>query len=966
MKRIIFMIIFCRVLLSTALAQATIGLPTIKNYKSSDYNAATEIWDIHQDSNGILYYANNDGLLTFNGSYWKHYSMPNKTPIKSLAIDTDGKIYVGGQDELGYFLPDENGILKFHSIKQLLPPVARQFADIWDIIIIDHQIFFRTVEAIFQYKNNKIKVFDANGGWVLMNKAGNQVYAQDRDSGLMVFKNGQWVSPFTKKEGSPLRVTGIMDYQKDTLLVTTLKNGLYLLHGNTLTKKTTLADHIFAYDLINCAKKIEDNRYAIGTALSGMLVIDKKGELIQRFSTAEGLQNAKVLSILSDRDQNLWLGLENGISFINYHTAIKHIHPVKEIQTVSSAIRIFNKRLYIGTSNGLYSVPIDLSKKDLSDNKGIFTEVANTRGEILNLTELNHQLLFGHHEGASLIKDNTAIPITTRQGVWSIKSFPAEPDLIAGTYTGLELIKNVNGKLKDDGKIKGIYESLGNLVTDKPDILWASNPYRGIYRMQISSDRKSIVNYQILTKKEGLPSVLNNQIYRIRNQVVFTTAHGVFEYDTKIKKFVPSAFFKPIFEQRSVQYLTEDAEHNIWFVSDDCVGVIDFRKKEAHRPYAVIYFSELNAQTTKGSDFIYPYNNQNIFISANDGMYHLNYSQYSQSRTPFRVLLSTVKTIDNKDSLIYGGYNPAHTHKTIHLAKRWNSFHFEYSSTLYGQESNVEFSYKLEGFDKEWSGWSLKTEKDYTNLPYGTYTFSIRGRNNLGHASSPVSYTFVVDPAWYQTIWANLAYVFISIYALTQILAWQKRRFILHQQKYEEEQVRLNYLHSLELDRNEKEIITLQKESLEAELQFKNKELATVTMHLVERGGILLNIKQALLTLMKNTSIPDPEHEFRSVFRLLDEIEKKNDDWNQFAIYFDQVHNNFLTILKNKYPGLSSTDLKLCAYLRLNLSSKEIAQLMNISLKGVEISRYRIRKKMELTTEVNLYDFLIRITQTPS
>ncbi|SEA47924.1 helix-turn-helix transcriptional regulator [Pedobacter hartonius] len=223
-----------------------------------------------------------------------------------------------------------------------------------------------------------------------------------------------------------------------------------------------------------------------------------------------------------------------------------------------------------------------------------------------------------------------------------------------------------------------------------------------------------------------------------------------------------------------------------------------------------------------------------------------------------------------------------------------------------------------------------------------------------------------MNPAWYETIWAYLIYLILAACLVYGILIWQKKRFALHQQKHEEEQAKLNYLYSLELDRNEKEIITLQKENLEAELQFKNKELATVTMHLVERGGILVNIKQALLTMMKKTSISDPEHEFRSVFRILDEIEKRADDWSQFAIYFDQVHNNFLSILKTKYPALSSTELKLCAYLRLNLSSKEIAQLMNISLKGVEISRYRIRKKLELSTEINLYDFLIRITQNPA
>jgi len=210
-----------------------------------------------------------------------------------------------------------------------------------------------------------------------------------------------------------------------------------------------------------------------------------------------------------------------------------------------------------------------------------------------------------------------------------------------------------------------------------------------------------------------------------------------------------------------------------------------------------------------------------------------------------------------------------------------------------------------------------------------------------------------------------LFYIILTVLILRLIMLWQKKRFAMHQQKHEEEQARLSYLHSLELDRNEKEIIALKNQNLEAELEFKNKELATITMHLVERGGILSNFKASLLSIIKKTKLPDAEYEFRAVFRMLDELEKNAGDWSHFAIYFDQVHNNFLSTLKVKFPELSPTDLKLCAYLRLNLSSKEIAQLMNISLKGVEISRYRIRKKLNLTSEINLYDFLIGIVKSP-
>jgi len=235
-------------------------------------------------------------------------------------------------------------------------------------------------------------------------------------------------------------------------------------------------------------------------------------------------------------------------------------------------------------------------------------------------------------------------------------------------------------------------------------------------------------------------------------------------------------------------------------------------------------------------------------------------------------------------------------------------------------------------------------------------------RDNLGNVSPPVAYEFIVQPAWYQTIWAWLLYLLLVVGLVFAVIKAQQRRLALHQKKYEEEQERLNYLHSLELDRKEKGLIALQNAKLEGELQFKNKELATVTMHLVERGGILLSIKEELLAVIKQLNIPNLSYSFKSVFKMISDTEKSDDDWNRFALYFDQVHNNFLATLKTKFPQLSPTDLKLCAYLRLNLASKEIAQILNISLKGVEVSRYRLRKKLNLSPEVNLYDFLTEVT----
>jgi ligand-binding sensor domain-containing protein/DNA-binding CsgD family transcriptional regulator len=962
MKNLIVAIVSCSFLLHFAFGQSTIGLPAIRNYTNIDYHASIEIWDIHQDKRGLLYFANDDGLLTFDGAYWKIYTLPNKAAIKSLAIDDSGRIYVGGQDEVGYFYPDSHGILTYHSLKELLPTVARQFADIWNILIMRDAVYFRTIESIFQLKNNKMQTFDAPGGWRMTAQAGRRLWAEDRSRGLLVFRDGQWEEACRNISTAPLHITGILDYNKDTLLVTTLKNGLYLLAGSTLIKKTTAIDRLLTNDLVTGAQKINDNQFALATNAGGLLIISNNGTLVQHFSAAEGLQNNNVLAILVDQDEDLWLGLQNGTAFIHYNTSVTHISPVRGTQIMSNAVRVFDHQLFIGTSNGLYSTPLDPSHKDIATGDGVFSEVANTRGQVWSVEDIDNELLMGHQDGAFVIRDNEAIPVITRQGVWGFSALNGSSDIVAGTYTGLRHILYKDGNFIEGGKVNDLYESLPVIAMEDHSAIWASHPYRGVFKTPAPADPDIITHYTNYTHKDGLPSDLNNFVCAIGGKILVATGKGVYEYNAASDRFIPSAFFQPIFKDTSVEYLKADQAGRIWFISNQRVGVIDIRKPSGTIPYSVIYFPELTARIVKGAGYIYPYDDENIFIGSNNGVFHVNYSQYIRSGSDITVLLGAVKAIAEKDSLIFGGYFSGDTHETLRFPNHWNSFHLEYSSPLYARQANVEFSYRLTGFDKEWSEWSPRTEKDYTNLPYGEYTFSVRARNNLGNTAQPVSYSFVVRPAWYQTVWAWLLYLLLVICVFIAIRKRQQQRLALHQKRHEEEQERLTYLHSLELDRKEKGMIALQNAKLEGELQFKNKELATVTMHLVERGGLLSSIKEELLAVIKKVDVPNLANQFKSVFKMISDTEKNDDDWNRFALYFDQVHNDFLAILKTKFPQLSPTDLKLCAYLRLNLSSKEIAQLLNISLKGVEVSRYRIRKKLSLPTEVNLYDFLVEAT----
>jgi DNA-binding CsgD family transcriptional regulator len=264
--------------------------------------------------------------------------------------------------------------------------------------------------------------------------------------------------------------------------------------------------------------------------------------------------------------------------------------------------------------------------------------------------------------------------------------------------------------------------------------------------------------------------------------------------------------------------------------------------------------------------------------------------------------------------------------------------------------------------DNSWSEWGRKTEKDYTNLPPGEYTFEIRARSNLGNESPVSSYTFQVLPPWYRSWWAFSIYGLLFFALVYGLYRRQQKKFIQQQQKHEEEQKRLLYLHQLELEQSEKEIVKLRNEKLVTEIDHKNQELASTAMHLVQKGELITKIKEEL-TKIKRTPTGNNEatDELNKLVRILRDEDKIDQGWEQFAFHFDRVHSDFLSVLKQLYPQLTSNELKLCAYLRMNLSTKEIAQLMNISVRGVEISRYRLRKKLTLPTETNLFQFLINI-----
>ena len=356
-----------------------------------------------------------------------------------------------------------------------------------------------------------------------------------------------------------------------------------------------------------------------------------------------------------------------------------------------------------------------------------------------------------------------------------------------------------------------------------------------------------------------------------------------------------------------------------------------------------------------------------MFFSCEEGLIHYDLTMPVKMPESSKCFIRTVSCKYEADSLIYaGGFAAQPSSDPVpSMDHSYNNIRFDYAAPFYDSPGQIKYSYMLEGYDENWSGWQANSLKEYTNLREGKYTFYVKARNVCGKESEATSFVFIVKPPWFRTFYAYVFYFFLSLAISMLIFRLYKLRVIQErvvlEKKQQDELMKQEQLFNAENLENEKKLIQLEREKLVANMEHKNKELANSTMNLIRKNEVLMELKEnisKLMALVKEKIVID---KLKTVVAHIDKNIETDNDWDTFETHFDAVHENFLKTLKKKYPMLSPKDMKLCAYLRMNLSTKEIAPLLNISPRGVEISRYRLRKKLSIDRECNLTEFMMEI-----
>lgn len=934
---------------------------TVTNYTRQQYGAANQNWGLQQCDNGWMYVANERGLLEFDGSGWTLYHARNAR-LRTVRVGLDGRVYVGGIGQFGYFEPDGLGGLAYVSLSDSLPygSVPGVVRSIWEV---GGTVCFQSDRTLFYWDGRRLTQL-AYGGEIYASAALYNEFYVATSEGVLRVEDGDFCP--VPGSGGLGRLAELLPYNGKVLIVTRF-NGLYVYDGREVRPYATPADAFMRANHVFCAA-IDGSLLALGSVQGGVCLLDLEKGTSEVVSIHNGLQNKTVLGVCFDARRDLWLGLDNGIDCVRLSQPTFSLYGARPLIGSGYASAVYGGRLYLGTNQGLFCTRYP----DRHDAAVPMELVEGTGGQVWSLLEHDGRLFCASDNGLFVVgPDRRASRLGNIRGVRRIVSLHGRDDvLLVGAYgkdNGLHLLRRTAGGWQLDGRLDGFWVSPKNVWMEPSDsVLWLTNKEVGVCRLELSPDLRSVSAWRAYNHR-ALPTGSDCFLAGVDGQMVVASHYGLWRYDSRADSLVEDTRLEELLDGKTAYtYLAADEAHNLWYVAG---GVLKLVRYDAVKG---LYSHDLRDAYLRGSliddsEHVAFYGRQAL-VGTEDGFSLVDPSLEVPPAVRPSLQIRRVYLTGLQDSLVYGrSYRWKDT--LLRLPYRCNSLRIEYNAGNCAPGAEPLFAYRLDkdGDDGQWSDYGGHTSKEFAGLREGTYVFHVRLRPVEGQAQVHASLGFVVLPPWYRTWWSYLLYglagclVLGSVYY--RVVVVSRRRML---QRQAEEMRRQEQAFRRESEQKDGTIDSLKAEQLQAELRHKSEELARTTLNIVRKNEMLQEIRKEVQGIYRSVSEENLVALRRRSLRLLGQIDtnlEHDKDLEQFQASFDSVHRNFFRHLEQAYPALSIKDRMLCAYLKMDLQSKEIAPLLNITVRGVELARYRLRKKLGLTEGENLAEFLRKFAQ---
>jgi DNA-binding CsgD family transcriptional regulator/ligand-binding sensor domain-containing protein len=905
----------------------------IQIFTPQQTNAGNQNWMISQGEDQTVYFANNQGLLSYNASQWKLHPAKDNSIIRAVKT-IDDRVYSSSYRDFGFWERDKTGQLQYKSLSKELEIGILEDEQFWNIIEYQGKVVFQSLNRLifFHPETKEISFISAKNTLLKSFKIEQQLYYQVQEEGLFQVIEGQGVlisSAAIFKDQSLVKL-----FKKEKgLLATTQENGLYLLQGKTLTPWKEINQFLVGKYTLYTALELKNKGYALGTVGKGLLILSKEGTLMEELNQEKGLSNNTVLSLYEDELSNLWLGLDNGINLINRSSAFKEYIDVNGQLGSIYASAINGEYFYLGTNQGLYM-------KKRNSEKG-FSLVDKTQGQVWNLTNIDGTLFCGHNRGALQVKGKEIKLISDEMGTWLFKQHPTIPNLIfMGNFTGIYVMEKKGQEWVYRNKINGFDISSRFFEFSSPVQIIVNHEYKGVFKITLDQDFQQAIEIELdgascISCNSSLVKFNDNIYYQAKeNLYKYILKEGIFEKDSLLNDLNTSIDFK-------LGKVLNDPTGQLWLFSKNNLYYINKTEEEDKVVVKGFALNEKDRKNVSGFEHINLLEGTNYLIGTNRGYLTVDLNTLKEEK--FLPKLNSISANDKQKSYT------VNLNKDGTLPFQNNNLSFHFTSYDFNRYGKTRFQYLLDGEDQQWSEWKESASVSYANLDYGKYQFKLRSKKGNTISEIVTSPTININPPWHLNSIAICFYAVIIILLLFGYNSFYKRKLKRQRNTLEKKNKRLLEIQELEA---QKEIIRLKNEQLQKDIEGKNRELAVATMSTLKRNEFLNTIKVELETIKG-------EAKAKQLIKSINSKLKNNDDWEYFKKAFDNTDQPLFSQLKETHPSLTKNDLKLCAYLRLNLSSKEIAPLLNISVHSVEIKRYRLRKKMSLERSQGIVEYIM-------
>ncbi len=930
----------------------------VTNFAQGSLIKGSQTWKIACYDNDWVFFASRSGMSQYNGDKWTNFRMSNGIDCRSVyASHATGRIYVGGINEFGYYTPDERGIMHYTSLRSKVGNNGL-LDNVWGIYEDHGTVYVQGDKKILKITGKENVLINANAKLDCSNLVNGVLYLGS-EKGLFVLVGNRVLPAGGAEKLKDVRIRSIAPY-KNGIIVFTAYEGVYYYDGLVVTPIRTGCEGYMASNEVFSGAVFGDIM-AVGTVQNGLMVYNLVTGETEFYNEENGLQDNTVLSLTFDGRGNLWAGLDSGIDYIWLDLPLLSLSSNRKSLGVGYDAMVGGNLLYLGTNRGLfYTVYPTVHTKPTAE----IGFVHNSGGQVWGLERIGEDLFCMHDKGLFQISGTSMKHIEGTLGVWTIQPLSdGSGRVYLGCYDGIYIMQKVGATWQLVGRIVNFYDSVHYMQQLNADDIWIVTSIEGIIRLKINLSNYTVKSKRYYALRDGLPSLDNINISKKDGKLYFTTSDGIYYYDSKKDKILPDRHFSDLMLGRK-QYM------RLFNEDGRIIGVTSHEyvlggTKENKAPVVIPYLQGI-MEPFRGMERVRKLDNWVYALPNSYGF------AFYDSRKDRRIVdeqhkdLDIIKTVYltyPKDSVIFRS-NYLNKKYIPEILYDMNSVRFQYA--LRGQDGTPYLRYKCRINDGDgWSEYSEGSTKEFTGLKEGKYTFQVVGISADGQSHKD-EFTFVILPPIYRTVWAYLIYLIILGLIVRYLIRLEKKRVaktnaaavrekdILLLQKEEE--------FKEENARKERQIMRLEKEKLRDELEHKSQEMADLLMNFARKNEVLILVKEDLQKLFAKIKGKDIMNELsRMVLNINNKIDtniQSDDLLKRIEEQFDMVHNNFMKRLRATYPSLTTNELLMCAYIKMNLSTKEIAPLLNISVRGVETLRYRLRKKINMEAGENLGEYL--------